>query len=170
MDKNFSSEEFKKSMSSESTNYLKHILEIRDPLWTNEKLEIIEKILIERGVELPKDKKKLLAQLLISSTDNLQDRVIVRYLGIVSAQVVLGSGFLTELDGQVSDFFGVRAGGFQKKLLTARDDAIGEICEQVIEKSGNAIIGLDIDFMTLSSNLLMVSVNGTAVEYEPKKI
>jgi len=59
--------------------------------------------------------------------------------------------------------------GKKKKLRIAKENAINEICEQTIEKVRNAIVGFDIDFMTFSSNLLMVSVNGTAVEFEPCK-
>ena len=61
---------------------------------------------------------------------------------------------------------GTRAAGFQKKLQQAREIALAEISNQTINKGGNAIVGLDFDYMTLSENILMISANGTAVELE----
>lgn len=62
--------------------------------------------------------------------------------------------------------FGAKATRFQKKLQDAKQAALVEICRQTNDLDGNAIIGLDFDFMTMSRNILMVSANGTAVEIE----
>lgn len=167
MAKQISKEDFIKEMSKEETYYLKRILEVQDhDSWSDEQLEEIANILRSRGENIPVPKTTLIKHLLITSTHVLQDRTIISYLGVVTAHVVLGTGFFTEIGGAISDFFGTKAGGFQKKLLSAREEVIAEICEQTIEKGGNAILGLDIDFMTLESNMLMVSVTGTAAKVE----
>jgi len=107
---------------------------------------------------------KKIEGLLVTTTPIIQGKIITEYLGIVSSVAVLGTGFLSELGGSVADLFGTRAGGFQDKLNRAREIVLQEVKEQAVQRGGDAIVGLDLDYMTLAANMLMVSANGTAVK------
>jgi len=107
--------------------------------------------------------------LLVVTTPILQGRTIAQYLGVVSSAVVMGTGFLSELGAGIADFFGTRAGGFQDKLARAKGMALQELKEQVARRGGDAVIGLDLDYMTIAANMLMVSANGTVVRLSPQE-
>ncbi len=107
---------------------------------------------------------KKIEGLLVTTTPIIQGKIITEYLGIVSSVAVLGTGFLSELGGSVADLFGTRASGFQDKLNRAREIVLQEVKEQAVQRGSDAIVGLDLDYMTLAANMLMVSANGTAVK------
>lgn len=118
----------------------------------------------EQQVALSQEMAKKMESLLITTTPIIQGRTVSQYLGVVSSGVVMGTGFLSELGASVADFFGTRAGGFQDKLSRAREMALQELKEQAVRRGGDAVIGLDLDYMTIAANMLMVSANGTVVK------
>ena len=52
----------------------------------------------------------------MTTAPTIEGHQIVAYLGIESAEIVIGTGFLAELSGDISDFFGQRSKGFESKL------------------------------------------------------
>jgi len=100
---------------------------------------------------------------LLTTTSIIQGMRIDKYLGIVTGVVVLGSGFYSELTGGIADILGTRAGPFQEKLNKARGAAINEMIEEAFSRKANAVVGVDLDFMEIGNNMLMVSASGTAV-------
>lgn len=97
---------------------------------------------------------------------NFEKYNIVDYLDIVSGEVVLGTGFFSELGAQISDTFGTSSGMFEGKLSVAKKAALENIKAKALVKGANAIIGIDFDIMTFSNNMIAVSANGTAVVIE----
>lgn len=97
---------------------------------------------------------------------SFEGHTIRRYAGVISAQVVMGTGFLSELSASVSDFLGEENDAFAKKMERAKDAALTKLIEKSIEKGGNAIIGVDFDYITFSSNMIGVVTNGTSVVIE----
>ncbi|MDO9087967.1 MAG: heavy metal-binding domain-containing protein [Anaerolineaceae bacterium] len=166
MANNESIEGFTKQMNKEDTSYLKRIWSIHDPSWSDEKLEVIGDILISRGESLAIPKRLLIKKMFLSTTALLVNVNILRYLGIDSAEVVLGTGLFSEFDAAIADFEGERSNSFQKKLQKAKDDAIYELCEKAADKGGNGVIGIKFDINSLDNNILMVFVSGTIVELE----
>ena len=51
---------------------------------------------------------------------NVEGYCIVKYNKIVSGEIVLGSGFLSELSGQLNDFFGTNSNLFSEKIRQAK--------------------------------------------------
>jgi len=107
-----------------------------------------------------------LSNFIATTTFNIEGKKIVGYLGVYGSEVVLGTGLLSELGGGIADILGTRAGGFQSKLRKAREDALSELKHQAFLDGADAIVGLDIDYSRLTSNLLMVIASGTAVKLE----
>lgn len=91
---------------------------------------------------------------------------IVDYKGVISGQVVLGTGFLSEFSASFSDFFGMEANFFSDKLEKAKNAAKERLIEKSVLSGGNAIIGVDFDYIMFSYNMIGVIANGTSVIIE----
>ena len=63
----------------------------------------------------------------------------------------------------IRDFVGGRSAAYEEELQKARIIAFEEMDAQAKDLSANRILGIDIDYETVSGNMLMVSVSGTAV-------
>ncbi|MGB7540126.1 MAG: heavy metal-binding domain-containing protein, partial [Anaerolineales bacterium] len=81
----------------------------------------------------------------LTTTHSFEGWNIEKYLGIVSAVVVLGTGLFSELNASIADLIGTRASGFQKKLEEARIIALSELIENAKQRNGTGIIGIDIE-------------------------
>ncbi len=118
---------------------------------------------VEKRAELERRK----ASVIVTSTLSVEGRPILQYLDVLTAEVVLGTGFLSELDAGIADFFGTRAEGFQNKLQGLRQAALHELRNRAFQTGADAIVGVDFDYMTLGSNMLVIVANGTAVKLAP---
>jgi uncharacterized protein YbjQ (UPF0145 family) len=103
-------------------------------------------------------------RILLSTTAIIEGHRIIKYLGIISSEVVLGTGFLSELDAGLADLLGARSDKFQNKIKEAKDLTIKELCNKAVKLNANAVIGIDLDYSVLSKNMLMVVASGTAVQ------
>lgn len=91
---------------------------------------------------------------------------IESYLGIVSGDVVLGTGFFSEFSMELTDLFGERSTTASNKMKEVKWHAYEEMLKNAKKIGANALIGVDFDYVTLSNNILGVSANGTAVKIE----
>lgn len=110
--------------------------------------------------------KKLAEKQLLTTGYDFSGYKIVQYLGVISGEVVLGTGFLSEFSASFSDLFGEESSAFADKLETAKDASIKKLTLKSAEKGGNAIIGVDFDYITFASNMIGVVANGTSVVIE----
>lgn len=104
--------------------------------------------------------------ILVTTTSNLQNCEINRYLGLVSARVVAGTGFLSDFIASFSDTFGGRSGTYQRQLQKINEEAIEILKEDASRRGANAVIGVRIDHDEISGKtkqMFMVTVTGTAV-------
>ncbi len=105
--------------------------------------------------------------MLLTTTSHLDGMRIVRYLGVVSGEVIVGANIFRDFFASVRDIVGGRAGAYEKELRKAKEIAMNEMIEKAKEMGANAIIGIDVEYETLvgggKSGMLMVSVTGTAV-------
>ena len=100
----------------------------------------------------------------VTTSNNFEGYAITKYNGVVSGNVVLGTGFIAEKDLAQSNWFGEESYIFSDKLDNARDNAISRMIDKAIDIKCNAIVGLKFNYMTFTSNTIVVIVNGTAVE------
>lgn len=103
---------------------------------------------------------------MITTGYNFEKHEIVAYRGIISGQVVLGTGFLSEFTSSFSDFFGTEANHFSDKLEKAKNAAMERLIEKSVLVGGNAIIGVDFDYIMFGNNMIGVVANGTSVIVE----
>ena len=118
---------------------------------------------------LTKEKETKIANLLLTTTSLIQGKMISAYLGVISSFIVLGAGFLTDLEHAIADTFGTRSEGLESKLISAREMVVNKLQEQAIERGGNGIVGLEFDTMTLSGNAIMVSASGTVILFSSQE-
>lgn len=104
-----------------------------------------------------------MSNILMTSGFNFEGYTITDYIGVYSGECALGTGFLSSLGAGFADFFGSNSGMYSDKLKKAKDYAINQLLEQVRRVGGNAVIGLDIDYTSFSSDIMGVVANGTAV-------
>lgn len=108
-------------------------------------------------------------ELMITSGYNFENYVITDYLGFCTGECVLGTGFLSALEAGISDLLGSNSNLYEGKLDSAKQSALDNLCSHAKHLGANAIIGIDIDYTTFSSDIIGVIANGTAVRIEPVK-
>jgi len=103
--------------------------------------------------------------MLIVTTDGIEGRKIVEYLGIVSGDAIVGANVLRDLFARVRDVVGGRAGGYEKALRGAKDHAIDDMVREAEAAGADAVVAVDLDYEVVGESMLMVSANGTAVRF-----
>jgi uncharacterized protein YbjQ (UPF0145 family) len=103
---------------------------------------------------------------IITTTPDVQDRKVGKYLGIVTGEAIIGANILTDLLAGIRDIVGGRAGAYEQALRRARDEALHEMTLEAEERGADAILGVDVDYEVLGKNngMLMVTAAGTAVK------
>lgn len=108
-------------------------------------------------------------KMLLTNTPNIEGKRIVKYLGLVSGEAIMGADIFKDIFARVRDIVGGRSEAYEKELRRAREIALSEMTQQAVGLGANAVVGIDLDYETIGmggGNMLMVSVNGTAVIYE----
>ena len=108
--------------------------------------------------------------MLIVTTPNIEGKKIVKYLGLVSGEAILGANIFKDFFAGIRDIVGGRSAAYEKELRQAKDIAIQEMVDEAKGLGGNAVISVDLDYETIqvgqAGGMLMVSANGTAVFYK----
>jgi uncharacterized protein YbjQ (UPF0145 family) len=102
--------------------------------------------------------------MLVTTTTTVEGRPVREYLGVVAGETILGANVFRDIGAMFKDITGGRAAGYEKELRKARDTAIAEMVEAAKELGGEAVVGVDIDYETVSGSMLMVTASGTAVK------
>jgi uncharacterized protein YbjQ (UPF0145 family) len=107
---------------------------------------------------------------LITTTQTVEGKKIVRYFGIVSGEAILGANIFRDFFAGIRDIVGGRSAAYERELRTAKEIAMREMTEQAQALGGNAVVGVDLDYETIQvgagGGMLMVSASGTAVTLE----
>ena len=103
--------------------------------------------------------------MITTTTPDIQGRTIQQYLGVVSAEVIIGANVFKDIFAGLRDIFGGRSGTYEKVLEEARNNALAELVSKAERMGANAVVGIDLDFETIGNggSMLMVVASGTAV-------
>ena len=107
--------------------------------------------------------------MLVLTTPNIEGKKIVKYLGIVTGEAILGANIFKDFFAGIRDIVGGRSASYEKELRSAKTIAVQEMVDDARSRGGNAVIAVDLDYETIntgSGNMLMVSASGTAVVFE----
>jgi len=106
--------------------------------------------------------------MLVLTTHTVEGKKIVKHLGLVSGEAILGANIFKDFFAGIRDIVGGRSAAYEKELRQAKDLAIHEMTEQARSLGANAVVAVDLDYENIGTgsggNMLMVSASGTAVE------
>lgn len=93
---------------------------------------------------------------------------ILRRIEIVTAECAFGMNIFKDLFADVRDIVGGRSAAVQKTLRDSRKTALYELKKEAHAVGANAVVGVDLDYVELSSSASMVLLvaSGTAVVIE----
>jgi len=103
--------------------------------------------------------------MIFSTTPTLEGHPITNYLGIVTAETIIGANVIRDFMANLRDFFGGRSATYEEVFSKAKTTALNELNERATALGANAVVGIHFDYETVgaSSSMLMVVVTGTAV-------
>ena len=107
--------------------------------------------------------------MILSSTNTLENKKILRYHGLVTGESLIGSNVYKDLFSGVRDVVGGRTSKYEEEKKKAREIALSSMKEKAAEKGANAIIGLKISYNNLGGtmgNTILVTAYGTAISYK----
>jgi uncharacterized protein YbjQ (UPF0145 family) len=106
--------------------------------------------------------------MIVTTTPSIEGKKIIKYLGIVTGEAIIGANFVKDFFAGIRDIVGGRAGSYEEGLREAKNIALAELQDTALRLGANAIVGIDLDYETMggSGSMLMVSASGTAVIIE----
>lgn len=109
--------------------------------------------------------------MIVLTTPTIEGKKIVKYIGLVSGEAIMGANIFKDLFASIRDIVGGRSAAYEGELRRAKEIAISEMKRQAKDLGGNAVIAVDLDYEVIGSggtNMLMVCVSGTAIVYKDK--
>ena len=107
--------------------------------------------------------------MLAVTTPSIEGKKVVKYIGIVSGEAILGANIFKDFFAGIRDIVGGRSAAYEKELRSAKDIAIQEMSDQAQRLGGNAVLAVDLDYETIgdgNENMLMMTASGTTVVIE----
>ena len=103
--------------------------------------------------------------MLLTTTNTIEGKPIRQYLGIVTAETIIGANIIKDIFAGIRDIVGGRSGTYERVIEEARTNALKELEEKAMQIGANAVVAIDLDFETIGSgaSMLMVVATGTAV-------
>jgi uncharacterized protein YbjQ (UPF0145 family) len=105
--------------------------------------------------------------LIVTTTHNIENYSIERYIGLVTGEIVLGTNFMKDWVASIKDVVGGQIGSYQNLLMEGAKKAIAIMVKRAQNTGANAIIAVDFDYGVIApkgvGTVLMIAVNGTAV-------
>jgi uncharacterized protein YbjQ (UPF0145 family) len=101
--------------------------------------------------------------MLVSTTNDIPGRNIVRHIGVVRGITVRSRSVIGNIGGGIQSLFGGKLTMFVSLAETARQEAYDHLVEHATEAGANAIIGMRYDANEIMEGITEVLAYGTAV-------
>lgn len=123
----------------------------------------------EKAETAAQSNENIMAVLL--TTETAPNLNITKRIEIVTAEVAYGMNIFKDLFAAVRDVVGGRSEAVQSTMRDARRTALYELKKEAYEVGANAVVGVDLDYVEISSNsnMIMLVASGTAVVIEEVK-
>lgn len=107
-------------------------------------------------------------QEIMLTTETAPNLNITKRIEIVTAEVAYGMNIFKDLFASVRDVVGGRSEAVQATMRDARRTALYELKKEAHAVGANAVVGVDLDYVELSSSksMVMLVASGTAVIVE----
>jgi uncharacterized protein YbjQ (UPF0145 family) len=86
------------------------------------------------------------------------------YLGVVSAQAIMGVNIGKDFTAGLRSIVGGRSKSYEGEIAQAVSEVMEELKTGAETLGADAILSIDIDYETVGNNMLMVAASGTAVK------
>ena len=105
---------------------------------------------------------------IVLTTETAPNLNIIKRIEIVTAECAFGMNIFKDLFAGVRDIVGGRSEAVQKTMRDSRKIALYELKKEAYEVGANAVVGVDLDYVKLSSagSMVMLVASGTAVIIE----
>ena len=102
------------------------------------------------------------------TTETASNLNITKRIEIVTAECAFGMNIFKDLFAGVRDIVGGRSKAVQNTLRDSRRTALYELKKEAYEVGANAVVGVDLDYMEMSSagSMVLLVASGTAVIIE----
>ena len=102
------------------------------------------------------------------TTETAPNLNITKRIEIVTAECAFGMNIFKDLFAGVRDIVGGRSEAVQKTMRDSRRTALYELKKEAYEVGANAVVGVDLDYVEMSSvgSMVMLVASGTAVVIE----
>ena len=102
---------------------------------------------------------------ILLTTETAPNLNITKRIEIVTAECAFGMNIFKDLFAGVRDIVGGRSEAVQKTMRDSRRTALYELKREAYEVGANAVVGVDLDYVELSStgSMVMLVASGTAV-------
>jgi uncharacterized protein YbjQ (UPF0145 family) len=114
--------------------------------------------------------KKILHNIVVTTTPSLEGWSIEKYLTVVTSHVVTGTGLLSDFAAGLSDIFGGKSESYRKQIEAIDDEAIEALRVKAHGVGATAIVGLVVSHAEISGKdkqMFMCTARGTAVAAKP---
>ena len=106
-------------------------------------------------------------KVILLTTPFVEGMPVEKYLGIITANQVAGTGFFTDLTASFSDVFGGNSGAYRESMNELCRDVTERLKIKASEMGANAVVGVSIEYNSIPAkgmSMFMVSIQGTAVK------
>ena len=105
---------------------------------------------------------------ILLTTETAPNLNITKRIEIVTAECAFGMNIFKDLFAGVRDIVGGRSEAVQKTMRDSRKTALYELKKEAYEVGANAVVGVDLDYVELSTagSMVMLVASGTAVRIE----
>ena len=105
---------------------------------------------------------------ILLTTETAPDLNITKRIEIVTAECAFGMNIFKDLFASVRDIVGGRSKAVQQTMRDSRRTALYELKKEAHAVGANAVVGVDLDYMELSSGgtMVLLVASGTAVVVE----
>ncbi|MES2666525.1 MAG: heavy metal-binding domain-containing protein [Pseudomonadota bacterium] len=102
---------------------------------------------------------------ILLTTESTTDLKIHRRIDIVTAECAFGMNIFKDLFAGVRNVVGGRSEAIQRTMRDARRTVLTELRHEAHRVGGNAVVGVDLDYVDLSGSgtMVMLVASGTAV-------
>jgi uncharacterized protein YbjQ (UPF0145 family) len=112
--------------------------------------------------------KSAVIEAILLTTETAPNLNITKRIEIVTAECAFGMNIFKDLFAGVRNVVGGRSEAVQKTMRDSRRTALYELKREAYEVGANAVVGVDLDYVELSSggSMVMLVASGTAVVIE----
>ena len=114
--------------------------------------------------------------IILTTTHSLPGYEIIKYLDLVTVQVVMGVNFLKDIMGSIDSFIGGRSIDLERELSSAYIYAINDLKKEAYLRGADAVIGVEFDsgievagHAGANDKMVIVAGMGTAICIKPSR-